>query len=136
MTFTQSIATCMGKYGTFKGRAGRSEFWWFYLFGVLLDWGAQVLDFLAYKHEDLNSVLNDVGPNYVLVTLALFVPSIAVGARRLHDVGRSGWWQLILFTIIGIIPLIIWAAQEGSKTDNEFGAPISSDNGDEVLGGS
>jgi len=52
------------------------------------------------------------------------IPNIAAGARRLHDVGKSGWWQLILFTIIGIIPLIIWMASEGTKKNNSHGKPI------------
>ena len=55
---------------------------------------------------------------------ATFFPSIAAAARRLHDVGKSGWWQLIAITIIGIIPLIIWMATEGSKKNNIYGKSI------------
>jgi uncharacterized membrane protein YhaH (DUF805 family) len=58
--------------------------------------------------------------------LALLLPSIAVGARRLHDTGRSGWWQLLTFTIIGIILLIVWFASDGEKDANKYGEPISS----------
>ena len=49
---------------------------------------------------------------------------IEAGARRLHDIGKSGWWQLIAITIIGIIPLIIWFAKEGTKKNNSHGKPI------------
>jgi uncharacterized membrane protein YhaH (DUF805 family) len=59
-----------------------------------------------------------------LFTAATFFPAIAVGARRLHDGGKSGWWQLISITIIGYIPLIIWWATEGTKKNNSHGKPI------------
>ena len=56
--------------------------------------------------------------------LAVTVPSIAIVARRLHDINMSGWWYLLIFTIIGIIPLIIWFCTEGTKEANKFGDPI------------
>jgi len=52
------------------------------------------------------------------------VPSLAVGARRLHDCGRSGWWQLLILTVIGIILLLIWWATEGSSEENEYGTGL------------
>lgn len=55
--------------------------------------------------------------------LLLLLPSLAVGARRLHDIGRSGWWQLLIFTVIGIISLIVWWASDTSPTDNKYGKP-------------
>lgn len=61
-----------------------------------------------------------------LLNLALFLPSLAVGARRLHDVGRSGWWQLLAFTVIGLIPLIIWWATDTKQEQNKYGAPARS----------
>lgn len=59
-----------------------------------------------------------------IVSIALILPTIAAAARRLHDTGRSGWWQLLIITIIGIIPLIIWMASRGSQEENEYGAAI------------
>ena len=54
-------------------------------------------------------------------SLAILVPSFAISARRLHDVGRSGWWQLIVLTIVGIIPLFIWFVRAGDSDTNKYG---------------
>ena len=59
-----------------------------------------------------------------LASLVIIVPSFAVGARRLHDTGKSGWNQLWAITIIGIIPLIIWFCTEGDKEVNKYGDPV------------
>lgn len=109
MTFGKSIATCFAKYFDFKGRASRPEFWWFYLFTILLSWGATLVDPFQ--------VLS------VIVNLAVFIPVFAAGSRRLHDTNRSGWWQLILLTVIGLIPLIVWWASKGSDQENKYGSP-------------
>jgi len=69
-----------------------------------------------------------VGLSY-LANLGLFLPSLAVAVRRLHDTNRSGWWYLIAFTIIGIIPLIIWFATRGTIGDNQYGPDSLSDAG-------
>ena len=60
----------------------------------------------------------------LMKSLIIIVPSLAVGARRLHDTGKSGWRQLWAITIIGAIPLIIWFCTEGTKEANKFGNPI------------
>jgi uncharacterized membrane protein YhaH (DUF805 family) len=109
MTFGKSISTCMGKYVDFKGRAARPEYWWFYLFTVLLSWGSLIVD--------------NTGIVSGIVNLALLLPSLAVAARRLHDTNRSGWWMLIAFTVIGLIPLIIWLANKGDDQANQYGSP-------------
>lgn len=110
MTFGKSISTCMGKYVDFKGRASRPEYWWFYLFTVLLSWGSLIVD-----HSGIVSGI---------VNLALFLPAFSAAARRLHDTNRSGWWMLIAFTIIGLIPLIIWLASKGNDQSNDYGSPV------------
>ena len=61
------------------------------------------------------------GPINTIVNLILAIPILSVGARRLHDTNRSGWWQLLILTIVGYIPLIIWLASEGKKKKNKFG---------------
>ena len=60
-----------------------------------------------------------VGMNLLFLVIA--IPQISAGSRRLHDTGRSGWWQLLSFTVIGLIPLIIWLAQDGNKEANKYG---------------
>ena len=116
MTFGQSITTCMGKYATFSGRATRSEYWWFYLFSLLLGWFADVVGALT---------IPGAAGQYLgmMVGLVLLVPSLSAATRRLHDTGRSGWWQLLIFTIVGIVVLVVWSASEGEKTANAYGEP-------------
>lgn len=109
MTFGKAIATCFAKYVDFNGTASRPEFWWFYLFTILLSWGSILVD--------SSQVLS------MIVNLAVFLPVIAAGSRRLHDTNRSGWWQLIMLTVIGIIPLVIWWASKGSEQENQYGSP-------------
>lgn len=80
MNLGQSIATCYRKYADFSGRASRSEFWWYMLFYNVI-----VGIPIALVSEALDSIWS----------LANLVPALAVSARRLHDVDRSGWWQLL-----------------------------------------
>ena len=103
MNFGQAISVCLSKYATFSGRATRPEFWWFFLFQVLISVAA--------------SMLGDVIA--ALVSLGLLLPALAVGTRRLHDIGKSGWWQLIMLTGIGLLVLIYCWVQptvEGGNT--------------------
>ena len=118
MTFTQSIKICLSKYATFSGTASRSEFWWFALFALLLMFAASFADFAIC--ERTLTWCPKVGTTYLLVWLALSGPVFAVGSRRLHDIGNSGWWQLLYFTIIGIIPLMIMFAIDTKNKDNRF----------------
>ena len=117
MNFQTSIQTCFKKYAQFTGRASRSEFWFFALFGLIGGLITAVIDtmLLGYPFEDY-------GPINIIFQIAIFIPCLAVGARRLHDINRSGWWQLIALTIIGIILLIIWWATvgESKKTTMEI----------------
>ena len=101
------------QYVTFDGRARRKEFWFFMLVCIGLGIVTQIVDSIIGTAPLLNGLLN----------LALFLPSLAVGARRLHDVGRSGWWQLIALTGIGLILLIVWWATDTKQEQNEYGPP-------------
>jgi uncharacterized membrane protein YhaH (DUF805 family) len=101
-------------YANFNGRASRAEFWWYGLAAVMIGIGTTVIDVILGT-----TVINS------LVNLALFIPGTAVATRRLHDTNRSGWWQLIALTIIGIIPLFIWYIQASDQTENKFG-PVPS----------
>ena len=117
MTFGQSISYCFANYFNFNGRGSRSEYWWFMLFCIILEFAGTLWD----------SALGDTSGNgfmYWVAVAITFFPSIAAASRRLHDVNKSGWWQLIALTIIGIIPLVIWLASEGEKKKNKFGQSI------------
>jgi uncharacterized membrane protein YhaH (DUF805 family) len=99
------------KYAVFSGRAKRSEYWLFVLFHVII---TTVLLALAGVAEQLLFL-------YILYILATVIPSLAVGARRLHDTRRSGWWQLIgLVPLVGWIVLLIFFVT-GSDGDNQYG---------------
>ena len=89
MDFVSSVKRNLttGAYADFSGRASRSEYWWFYLFTVIATAAAGALG-------------GQVGN---LASIALFLPSVALFVRRLHDVGRRGWWFLVAFTIVGIL---------------------------------
>ena len=119
MNFQTSIKTCFNKYADFSGRALRSELWWFVLFGFLGGIITTIIDImiLGYSAESY-------GPLNLIFSVALILPSISVTARRLHDINKSGWWQLIELTIIGILLIIIWCATEGEKKKNIYGPPI------------
>ena len=119
MDFQTSIKTCFNKFAVFSGRASRSEFWFFVLFGFLAGIIAAIIDvmILGYPFEEN-------GPINLIFSVALIVPSLSVAARRLHDINKSGWWQLLWITIIGGILLIIWHATEGENKKNKFGPPI------------
>jgi uncharacterized membrane protein YhaH (DUF805 family) len=112
MDFISAIKAGFRHYVTFSGRAPRSEFWYWTLFAVLVTLAAQIAD---------NALFDDPGLFGPLVSLALFLPGLAVGIRRLHDIDRTGWWWLIALTIIGLILLIIWACVKGTSGANRYG---------------
>lgn len=135
MGFMEAVKVCFSKYVTFSGRARRSEYWWFYLFNTIVG------IVLAFISEGLGNLYN----------VAVFLPWIAVTARRLHDVDRSGWWMLIplvpalllipatigvafgegsgaiaiyvlgALTIIGLIVVFVFTVMRGTTGPNRFG---------------
>jgi uncharacterized membrane protein YhaH (DUF805 family) len=102
------------RYTQFVGRASRAEFWWFFLASFII---SAVLSILG-RATVVFSVLG------FIYSLAVLVPSIAVGIRRLHDTARSGWWILIgLIPLVGFIVLIVFWATQGNPGANQYGAP-------------
>jgi uncharacterized membrane protein YhaH (DUF805 family) len=100
------------KYAVFNGRARRKEYWMFFLFNLIFSFVLGFIDGI------LGTVF--IGTIYGLVVL---IPGIAVTVRRLHDIGRTGWWVLIgLIPLIGLIVLIVFAATDGNKGSNEYGS--------------
>ena len=119
MNFIDSIKTCFVKYSTFSGRAVRSEYWNFALFLIILSFVCDYVDSLI-AGESYWEYMDWWGPTTVIFNITTTIPAIAVGVRRLHDINKSGWWLLLSFTIIGLIPLIYWACKK-SDDDNKFG---------------
>jgi len=114
--FMDCVKTCFNKFAHFRGRARRPEFWYFVLFNFLVGLALNIVDGTIFGWG------NDVAVFNPLYSLAVLVPSLAAGARRLHDTGRSGWWQLIgLIPIAGIIVLIVFWARRGESRPNQYG---------------
>lgn len=113
VSFSQAISICFSKYATFSGRARRSEYWYFVLFGLLVGIGAGIIEGMT-KTAFVSAILN----------LIMFLPSVAAATRRLHDTGRSGWWQLLYLTIIGAFVVLIWLASDSEPRENAYGQPV------------
>lgn len=110
MNLEQAVRTVLSKYADFTGRARRSEYWFWYLSVVIAYVAAYIVDSI-------------IGTPIVtiIVALGVIVPTLAVGARRLHDTNKSGWFQLIgIIPIIGTIVLIVFFATD-SGPDNQYG---------------
>ena len=120
MSFQETIAKCFSNYVTFSGRAPRSEFWWFMLFILLGNIVFAILDSILFGRAADGQQIGILGG---LFGLAVFLPSISVGVRRLHDVDRSGWWYLlILVPLIGTLILIVaFFIHRGTTGPNRFG---------------
>lgn len=109
MNFQQAVQTCFRKYVDFSGRGSRSEYWWFVLAYIVV---AVVTGLI---HEVV----------YLVAILAFLLPLLAAGARRLHDIGKSGWWLLLgLIPLIGLV-LLYFMVQPSQPESNEYGAPAA-----------
>ena len=127
MTFVESIKTCLGKFDTWKGRAARSEFWFFTLFVLLVEIVAMVIDNVTGLAFHVGGVSAGYGWVYLLASLVLFLPNLSVLVRRLHDTNHSGWWYWIaLVPLLGGILLLVWFCSKGTTGENRFGSdPLS-----------
>ncbi|CAA0095395.1 Inner membrane protein YhaI [Starkeya nomas] len=123
MSITESISSVLGKYATFAGRAPRSEYWWWAVFLVIVNWVTGLIDFAIfgeyaiYQYGDARLFT----PITTLVGLALTIPTLAVAARRFHDMDRTGWWLLIGLTGIGGLVIFFWFMFKGTEGPNRFG---------------
>ena len=111
--------SAMKKYATFSGRAPRKEFWMFTLIYLIIAFVAGIIDAAVFGSTPDGDTIGIVG---AIVALAHLIPSIAVSVRRLHDIGRTGWWVLIAFIpIIGMIVLIVFFCFGSEEGENRFG---------------
>lgn len=109
------------KYAVFGGRACRAEYWYFFLFNVIIGFVLGFIDGL------IGSFSPEVGVGLLggLYSLAVLLPGIAVSFRRLHDTGRSGWWLLIaLVPVVGAIVLLVFMATASEPAENRYGAMV------------
>lgn len=113
----------ISNYATFSGRARRSEYWYFVLFNMIFAIIAMVLDnVLGTTFKMGYGVQLPYGYIYLLYVLAILIPGLAVAVRRLHDVGKSGWFILIaIIPIVGAIYLLVLMLTEGKQGINEYG---------------
>jgi uncharacterized membrane protein YhaH (DUF805 family) len=108
------VREVFNKYAVFTGRARRSEYWYFFIFNVLIGIALGIIDSILFGHR-----MNVFSSIYNLFVL---VPSLAVGIRRLHDIGNSGWLMLLcLIPIIGWIWLWILLATDSEPGKNQYG---------------
>lgn len=110
MNFTTAIKTCFSKYVDWNGRALRSEYWYFYLFLMLGIFVTVLIDAVLGTSAFLG-----------LFFLGTILPMFFVTIRRLHDVGRSGWWILLSMVPIASVVLLYWTIIEGDLNDNAYG---------------
>jgi len=102
----EHFVSAVEKFADFNGRATRTAYWMFILINFIIQ---IVLSLLGFE------IISGI------ISLLLLIPSISIGARRLHDTGRTGWWQLIYFVpLIGLIVMIVFLVQD-SHDDNEYG---------------
>lgn len=126
MGFMDALTTVLrNKYGTFSGRASRSEYWWSYLGMAVIAMVLQIVAIVgAFALGSLNEGLGLLFGSVVFVGLfALVIPSLSVSVRRLHDTGKSGWMLLImLIPCIGFILWLVWMIEDGQAHDNAYGS--------------
>ena len=122
MGMGEAVKSVFSQYATFSGRARRAEYWWFTLFNVIV---SIVISVVELSLSDGSAEFG--GPLSLIYSLAVLLPGVAVGVRRLHDVGRSGWWTFILLIpLVGVIMFIYWTTKLGDDGSNFYGPdPLS-----------
>jgi len=117
--FGQAITLALRNYVNFSGRSSRAAHWYFVLATMLLGAVTTTIDGTNYGYAwDAPQPVSNIS------SLLLFLPSLGLAVRRLNDVNRSGWWLLLIPTVIGILPLLFWLCQQGDRFTNRFGDDV------------
>ena len=132
MSFGQSVRYCLNHYADFNGRASRSEFWWWYLFYAIVVGIPYLIAYILlagqpagdmYGNKDFTFPAGAIVFYVIagLITLALFIPYLAVSCRRLHDRGTSGWLNILLIVpCLNLVVFVFWLL-EGTPGPNAYG---------------
>jgi len=124
MNFVEATKCYFIKWIDFNTRISRSEFWWGNLGALIVSLllGACVGFMVGVVGSMLGLDIDALLDLMMLpIQLFLFIAGISLTVRRLHDINKSGWWMLIVFTIVGIIVLLFWECQQGDEGENRFG---------------
>ncbi|MEM9838425.1 MAG: DUF805 domain-containing protein [Pseudomonadota bacterium] len=118
VSFVQAFSLFFKNYANFKGRSARGAYWWWYLWSLLIGFALGIADAFVFGIDSDTQVFG------VVFSLATLIPSLALAVRRLHDVGRSGWWLLLILTIIGILVILFWNIQPADEGTNKYGDDV------------
>jgi uncharacterized membrane protein YhaH (DUF805 family) len=116
MGFGEAIASGFANYVNFNGRAFRAEYWLWVLFTIIGTLATGILDAAVFGYGP-----GGVSPLNTIFDLVTILPSLAVAARRMHDMDRTAWWLLLLLTGIGGLVLLVWFCFKGTSGPNRFG---------------
>lgn len=116
VSFSQAVRMAFDSYCRFQGRSSRSEYWWWVLFCSILGFCIGIVESI------LGFSMTAVQATSGILSLVLLLPGLGLSVRRLHDIGKSGWWILLgLIPMVGAIVLIIWFARNSQMQDNQYG---------------
>ncbi len=119
MGFVEAVKSAFSNYANFSGRSPRAAWWYWILFVIVAVIVLEILDMAIFGADSYF-------PLTMIFSVATFVPYLAVGVRRLHDIDKSGWFQLVCFIpLIGFFLLLYWWAKQGDPYENRFGVPVS-----------
>ena len=124
MQFVEAVKSSLKNYAKPSGRASRSEYWYFCLFYMAAIGAGALIDHFVFPDYFFSRNFA-IGYAQAFVQFSMIVPAFCIYMRRLHDVGRSGWWWLITLTVIGLIPLMYWVVKRGEKKSNRYGEDVT-----------
>jgi uncharacterized membrane protein YhaH (DUF805 family) len=120
VSFPDAVRLGFQHYFDFRSRSTRAEYWWWLLFALIADVILSIVDMIIGTYN----VQSNSGLFSGLFGLVILIPGLALGARRLHDIDKTGWWQLMWFGFFLVIPMVIllwWAAKPSNEEANKHG---------------